>query len=93
MRDYNTLIEACCWSSNNFIKLSIWTKEILMNGKLGDLFNPGDQKSLCKKICNYYKNKKVLNKKSMLAKKYLYRFDYQKNLEKYLVILKKLINK
>ena len=29
----------------------------------------------------------------MLAKKYLYRFDYQKNLEKYLVILKKLINK
>lgn len=68
-------------------------KEILMNGKLGDLFNSGDHKSLCKKICNYYKNKKVLNKKSMLAKKYLYRFDYQKNLEKYLVILKKLINK
>ncbi len=67
-------------------------KEILMNGKLGDLYKPGDHKSLCKKINNYYKNKKILKKKSMLAKKYLYRFDYQKNLEKYLIILKKHID-
>ena len=68
-------------------------REILMNGKLGDLYNSGDYKSLCKKINNYYKNKKILNKKSMLAKKYLYRFDYQKNLEKYSIILKKHIDK
>ena len=44
------------------------------------------------KLSNYYKNKKILNKKSMLAKKYLYRFDYQKNLEKYFIILKKHID-
>ncbi len=68
-------------------------KEILMNGKLGDLYNSGNHKSLCKKINNYYKNKKTLNKKSMLAKKYLYRFDYQKNLEKYSIILKKHVEK
>ncbi len=68
-------------------------QEILMNGKLGDLYNSGDYKSLCKKINNYYKNKKILNKKSMLAKKYLYRFDYQKNLEKYSIILKRYIKK
>ena len=54
-------------------------KEILMNGRLGDLFNPGDYKDLCKKIYNYYKNRKLLKKKSILAKKYLYRFDYQKS--------------
>ncbi len=68
-------------------------KEILMNGKLGDLYKSGDHKSLCKKINNYYRNKKILNKKSMLAKKYMYRFDYQKNLEKYSIILKKYIYK
>lgn len=66
-------------------------KEILVNGRLGDLFRPGDYKDLCKKIYNYYKNKKLLKKKSILAKKYLHRFDYQNNLNKYVLILKKYI--
>jgi len=66
-------------------------KEILMNGRLGDLFNPGDYKNLCKKIYNYYKNRKLLKKKSILAKKYLYRFDYQDNLNKYVIVIMKYI--
>ena len=66
-------------------------KEILMNGKLGDLFNPGDYINLCKKIHNYYKNRKLLKKKSILAKKYLYRFNYQKNLNEYVLTIRKYI--
>ena len=63
-------------------------KEILINGKLGELFKVGDYESLCKKIFEYSKNKKILKKKSILAKKYLYRYNYKSNLEKYLKILK-----
>ncbi len=66
-------------------------KEILMNGRLGDLFRPGDHKDLCKKIYNYYKNRKLLKKKSILAKKYLHRFDYQNNLNRYVLIIRKYI--
>tara|TARA_B100000989_G_scaffold277021_1_gene237669 strand:- start:18 stop:1103 length:1086 start_codon:yes stop_codon:yes gene_type:complete len=66
-------------------------KEILMNGRLGDLFSPGDYKNLCKKIYNYYRNRKLLKKKSILAKKYLYRFDYHKNLNKYVLVIMKYI--
>jgi len=66
-------------------------KEILMNGRLGELFRPGDHKDLCKKIYNYYKNRKFLRKKSILAKKHLYRFDYKNNLNKYALIISKYI--
>ena len=66
-------------------------KEILMNGRLGDLFRPDDHKDLCKKIYNYYKNRKLLKKKSILAKKYLYRFDHKNNLNKYALIIAKYI--
>ena len=67
-------------------------KEILKNGKLGELFKVGDHKDLCKKIFEYSKNKKKLKKKSILAKKYLYRYDYNKNLKKYEKILKNYTN-
>ena len=66
-------------------------KEILLNGKLGDIFSVGDSKSLCNKIYNYYKDKKYLKKKSVLAKKYLYRFNYKNVLEEYVEILRKYI--
>ena len=66
-------------------------KEILMNGRLGDLFRSGDYKDLCKKIYNYYKNRKLLKKKSILAKKYLHRFDYKNNLDKYVLVIAKYI--
>ena len=56
-----------------------------------NLFSPGDHKDLCKKIYNYYKDRKLLKKKSILAKKYLYRFDYKKNLNKYVLIISKYI--
>ena len=63
-------------------------REILMNGKLGELFKVGDYKGLSKKIFNFSENKKILRKKSILAKKYLYRYDYNTNLNKYTKILK-----
>ena len=59
-----------------------------MNGKLGELFKVGDYKGLSKKIFNFSENKKILRKKSILAKKYLYRYDYNTNLNKYTKILK-----
>lgn len=63
-------------------------KEILMNGKLGELFKVGDYKSLSKKLFEFYKSKKKLRKKSLLAKKYLYRYDYNTNLKRYTKVLK-----
>ena len=59
------------------------------NGKLGELFKVGDYKDLYKKIYNYNRNKNILKKKSITAKKYLYRFDYKTNLNKYLKIINK----
>lgn len=67
-------------------------KEILMNGKLGELFKVGDYKSLSKKLFEFYKSKKKLRKKSILAKKYLYRYDYNTNLKRYTKILKENID-
>ena len=58
-------------------------KEILQNGKAGTLFKTGDHFDLYKKIINFKKNKKKIT----LAKKYLARFDYHKNLNKYLKLL------
>ena len=88
----NTLIEAQV-ASVPIISSNCPTgpKEILMNGRLGELFRPGDYKDLCKKIYNYYKNRNLLKRKSILAKKYLYRFDYKKNLNKYMLIIDKYI--
>ena len=64
-------------------------KEILLNGKLGILFKTGDDNDLSKKIKLFCKNKKKYKNKAILAKKYLKRFDYDKNLNK----LKKILNK
>jgi len=58
-------------------------REILMNGKLGDLFNVEDYKGLCNKILNYVNNRKKLNKKSFKGKNFLYRFNPVLNGEKY----------
>ena len=58
-------------------------REILLNGKLGTLFKVGDYIALSKAIIDFYKNSKTFKKKANLAKKYLYRFDYNKNLYKY----------
>ena len=58
-------------------------KEILINGKLGDLFETGNFKDLSQKLILFHQNKKRLNDKSLKAKNYLTRFDLKKNIKKY----------
>ena len=66
-------------------------KEILQNGRLGILFKVGNFVSLSKFIINFYNNKKIALKKAKQAKKFLYRYDYEKNLDKYYKIIKKIL--
>ena len=63
-------------------------REILLNGKAGFLFNVGDHTELSNLILNYCKNKKLLSKKISIGYKNLSRFDYNRNLKKYLNIIK-----
>ena len=62
-------------------------KEILMNGKLGSLFQVGDYKKLASLIINYIQNKKKYEKKIYSAYKQLSRFDYELNCKKYLSVI------
>ncbi len=57
--------------------------EILMSGKLGELFPVGNYNILANKLLNFSKNKKTLKLKSLRAKKYLKRFDPLINSKKY----------
>ena len=66
-------------------------KEILLNGKLGILYKTGDYFELYKKLLIFIKNKNKYQKKTVLAKKYLNRYDYKNNLKKYLNIINKYI--
>ena len=66
-------------------------KEILLNGKLGDLVKVGDYNKISYKIIEFYKKKNEMRKKIKLAKKSLYRFDYKNNCNEYLKILEKYI--
>jgi glycosyltransferase involved in cell wall biosynthesis len=59
-------------------------KEILLNGKGGLLFNVSNHNQLSKQILYYIKNKKRCLKMLRYAIQNLYRFDYHKNLNKYL---------
>ena len=84
----NILLEAQCLkkyiiSSN----CSSGPKEILMNGKVGDLFKLNDYKELANKINNYCVNKNKCKKKILLGYKNLHRFDHKKNCQKYYKIL------
>ena len=62
-------------------------KEILLNGKAGDLFKSNDYKGLAYKINYYCENKNRFKKKILLGYKNLHRFDYKKNCQKYYEIL------
>jgi len=68
-------------------------REILLNGKGGDLVKIGDYKTLSNKILNYsIKNNKLqkkLNKKINLGYQNLNRFDYSLNMKKYYNLIKK----
>ncbi len=57
--------------------------EILMSGKLGELFPVGNYSILASKLYNFYKNKKILKKKSYNAIRHLKRFDPIINSRKY----------
>ena len=62
-------------------------REILLNGKAGFLFKVGDYSKLSNLILRYSKNKKSLSKKISIGYKNLSRFDYSRNLKKYLSII------
>ena len=68
-------------------------KEILLNGKAGDLIDPNSPKALTKKIINFHKNKKksLYKKKILLGYNQLRRFDFNVNCKKYLNIIKRVI--
>ena len=66
-------------------------REILLDGKAGFLFNVGDYMQLSDLILYYSKNRKLLSKKILIGYKNLNRFDYNKNLKKYLKIINSLI--
>ncbi len=58
-------------------------KEILMNGKAGDLFKVGDFKKLAKLINDYPYKLKSISKKIKYGSKNFFRFDYKINCKKY----------
>jgi len=58
-------------------------REILLNGKAGDLFEVGDYKKLSSIINNYHFNKKNILNKINYGYKNFCRFDYLKNCQKY----------
>ena len=62
-------------------------KEILMNGKAGDLFKVNDYKGLARKINTYCKNKNKFKKKILVGFNNLHRFNHGKNCKKYYEIL------
>ena len=66
-------------------------REILLNGKIGSLFEVGDYKNLAKLIIQFKENKKIFKKKSKKAFSMLSRFDFEKNCEKYLFLVNKYI--
>jgi len=59
-------------------------KEILLNGKAGDLITIGNYKKLSFLIKNYYKRKKIIKKKIFIGTKNFHRFNYKFNCNKYL---------
>ncbi len=67
-------------------------REILLNGKAGDLFKVGDYNKLSNLIINFSKNKSTCKKKIITGFDYLTRFNHEKNLKKYLKEIKSLMN-
>ena len=68
-------------------------KEILLNGKAGDLIDSNNPKTLTQKIINFHKNKKKIlkKKKILLGYNQLQRFDFNINCKKYLNLIKRII--
>ena len=64
-------------------------REILLNGRAGDLVEIGDYKKIAKLINIYNKQKKIINKKIKIGYNNFDRFDYQLNCKKYLNFVEK----
>lgn len=64
-------------------------REILLNGKAGDLIKIGDYKKLSILINNYNKRRNIIKKKISVGTKNFYRFDYEYNCKKYLDFVNK----
>jgi len=64
-------------------------REILLNGKLGKLTPTNNHLVLTKSIENFYYHRKKYLKKSILAKNFLYRFDFKKNCRLYKNLIQK----
>ena len=64
-------------------------KEILLNGKAGDLIKIGDHKQLFFLIKNYHKRKKLITDKINIGFKNFYRFNYSLNCKKYFEFVSK----
>ena len=88
----NVLLEAQCLKKY-IISTDCPTgpKEILLNGKAGDLVPIGDYKKLSDKINKYEKKNIYYKRKILLGYKKLYRFDYNYNMKKYYNSIKKFI--
>jgi glycosyltransferase involved in cell wall biosynthesis len=54
--------------------------EIILNGKYGDFFEPGDYKDLSKKILNHLSRPERLRKKLMIPKSHFDKFSLKKNI-------------
>ena len=64
-------------------------KEILLNGKAGDLIKIGDYKKLSLLIKEYHNKKKLIDNKINIGSKNFYRFNYELNCKKYLDFVNK----
>ncbi len=64
-------------------------KEILLNGRAGDLVKIGDYKKIAQLINIFNKQKKIINKKIKIGFNNFDRFDYQLNCKKYLNFIEK----
>ena len=64
-------------------------REILSNGKGGELVKIGNFKSISEKIISYSKNKNKFIKKINHNFKSLKKFDYYMNLNQYLLVVEK----
>ena len=64
-------------------------KEILLNGKAGNLIKVGDYKNLSLLINQYNIKKKSIRKKINVGTKNFFRFDYYLNCKKYLDFVNK----
>ncbi len=63
-------------------------REIVLNGKGGDLFKVGDYNELSKKINNFFSNPRILLNKNKLAKKFIQNYSEKINLKEYEKIFK-----